>query len=53
MNKEEEEIVVDGFVYKEPTYTSKLCMADGCICFIVFACGVVSGILIYNNWFVC
>ena len=51
MNKEEEpeEIVVEGFFYKEPSYTFKLFMADTCVCFIVFAVGVLSGILLYNN----
>lgn len=53
MNKEEEpeEIVVNGFFYKEPFYTSKLCMADSCLCFIIFAVGVVSGILLHHNYF--
>lgn len=58
MNKEEEpgdseNIVVEGFFYKEPCYTSKLCMADTCLCLIIFALGIVCGILLYTNIFKC
>lgn len=41
----EDEIVVEGFFYKEPCYTSKLCMTDSCICFLVFLLGFITGIL--------
>ena len=37
--------VIQGHVVEPIRYTSLLCMADSCLCFIIFVLGAILGIL--------